>query len=293
MENSSVEKLTPTLLSVMAHPDDETFGMGGTLALYARRAVDVHLVCATGGEVGIVDPQYLEGYASIAERRHYELRCAAEILGIKSIHFLGYRDSGMPGSPDNQHPQSLAAAPQEKVVAEIVHIIRLLRPQVVVTFDPLGGYLHPDHIAIHQATVIAFDQAGQADYKAGDLQPFSPQKLYFQLIPRAFLRPMVKIMRFLGRDPRKFGKNKDIDLAAVAEVDFPIHALINYRSVSAVRDKASACHASQGGGQMTGGGMFILRLRRWFLSNESYMQAYPIPVPGHFIKDLFDGVEFE
>jgi N-acetyl-1-D-myo-inositol-2-amino-2-deoxy-alpha-D-glucopyranoside deacetylase len=290
MGNSSVKIKTPTLLAVLAHPDDETFGIGGTLALYARRGTNVHLICATGGEVGSVDSQYLEGFLSIAERRQHELRCAAQTLGIKSIHFLGYRDSGMPGSPDNQHPQSLVSAPQDKVIAEIVHVIRLLRPQVVVTFDPLGGYLHPDHISIHQAAVIAFNQAGRADYLPGDLRPYSPQKLYFQLIPRTFLRPMVKIMRLIGIDPRKFGKNKDIDLAAVAEVDFPVHAVIDYRSVSAVRDTASACHASQGGAKLTGGGMFILRLRRWFASHESYMQAYPPPTPGQIVKDLFEGV---
>ena len=124
------------LLAVVAHPDDETFGMGGTLAYYADQGVDVHLICATRGEVGEVEPERLTGYDSIADLREHELRCAAAILGIKQIHFLGYRDSGMPGSPDNEHPQALVQAPLEKVAGEIIHIMRQVRPQVVLTFDP-------------------------------------------------------------------------------------------------------------------------------------------------------------
>ena len=83
------------LLAVLAHPDDESFGMGGTLAYYASKGVDVYLVCATRGEVGDVDPKYLEGFHSIAERREAELRCAAGILDLAGVTFLNYRDSGM------------------------------------------------------------------------------------------------------------------------------------------------------------------------------------------------------
>ena len=85
------------MLVCLAHPDDETFGMGGTLALYARRGVQVHLVCATRGDVGDVDLELMQGFSTIAERRESELRCAAGILGLTGIYFLGYRDSGMPG----------------------------------------------------------------------------------------------------------------------------------------------------------------------------------------------------
>ena len=105
----------PTLLAVLAHPDDESFGMGGTLALYAARGVDVHLICATRGEVGEVSPELLAGFGSVAELRESELRCAAGHLGLKGVHFLEYRDSGMEGSPDNKHPQALAAQPLEAV----------------------------------------------------------------------------------------------------------------------------------------------------------------------------------
>ncbi len=111
------------LLAVFAHPDDETFGAGGTLALYARRGVEVHLVCATRGEVGEAPPD-LKGFPTVGAMRESELRCAAEILGLKGVYFLGYRDSGMPGSPDNTHPQAFAAAPLEETARATARFIR-------------------------------------------------------------------------------------------------------------------------------------------------------------------------
>src|SRR3990172_10089795 len=176
------------LLAVLAHPDDETFGTGGTLALYARLGVEVHLVCATAGEVGEAPPD-LKGFASVGEMRKSELRCAAQTLGLTQVHFLGYRDSGMPGSPDNLHPQALAAAPLEKVAREVAALIRRIRPQVVITFDPIGGYRHPDHIAIHNATVLAFEAAGDAARFPASLPAYRPARLYFHTFQRPWLRP--------------------------------------------------------------------------------------------------------
>lgn len=282
--------MSKTLLAVLAHPDDETFGMGGTLALYARQGVDVYLVCATRGEVGEMDPKYMRGFNSIAERREAELRCAAEKLGIKNVFFLDYRDSGMPGSEDNKNPRALFAQPLDQVVADVVHYIRLVKPQVVVTFDPIGGYRHPDHIAIHNATVGAFKLAGDTNYKPDDLAPYAPKKLYFHTMPHGILRVAVTLMPLVGQNPRKVGVNKDIDLVSIAEVSFPTHARINFRPVAVIRDDASACHASQGGGRMLSGP--LAHLRRWLGSNETFMRAYPEPERGmRTEKDLFEGID--
>ena len=106
-----------TLLAVLAHPDDESFGVGGTLALYAARGVKVYLVCATRGEAGTVDSEHMAGFGSIAELRESELRCAARHLGLTEVFFLDYRDSGMPGSPDNLHPNAHVNRPVEEVAA--------------------------------------------------------------------------------------------------------------------------------------------------------------------------------
>lgn len=278
------------LLAVLAHPDDETFGTGGTLAHYAHNGTQVYLVCATRGEVGEMDPKYMRGFNSIAERREDELRCAAEKLGLTAVYFLNYRDSGMPGSPDNTHPDALAFQPQDKVAADVLRYIQLLKPQVVITFDPIGGYRHPDHIAIHKATVQAFEQAIKAQADSDGTVPFRPSRLYYQTIPRAFLRIVVKILPLFGKNPRQFGTNKDIDLVSIAEVDFPVHAEVNFASVAQIREEASACHASQGGASPSGGGL-LGRLRRWLLAKEQYMLAFPTPRPDEKRKkDLFEGL---
>ena len=278
-----------TLLAVLAHPDDESFGMGGTLALYASRGVDVHLVCATRGEVGEVAPEMLKGFNSIAELRESELRCAAGFLGLKGVHFLDYRDSGMPGSPDNQHPQALAAQPLDEVAANVVCYIRELKPQVVLTFDPIGGYRHPDHIAIQQATVRAFEQAANPDFAADSLPVYAPQRLYFHIFPKGLLKFAVKFLPLVGKDPHTFGSNGDIDLTVIAEVDFPTHARINVRSVLEKKEKAGTCHASQGGGRF--GGNLVSFFQRMFNSTENFMRAYPLVQPGEKLeRDLFSEV---
>ncbi|MCO5246119.1 MAG: PIG-L family deacetylase [Anaerolineae bacterium] len=137
------------LLAVFAHPDDESFGPGGTLARYAAEGADVWLVCGTDGDAGTVDAEMLANYASTSQLRAAELCCAAQTLGLKGVDWLGYRDSGMAGSSDNQHPKSLYKAPMEEVVGKIVASIRRHRPQVIVCDNQFGGYGHPDHIAVH------------------------------------------------------------------------------------------------------------------------------------------------
>src|SRR5205085_11694019 len=133
-------------------------------------------VCATRGECGSVAPELLAGYADIAALRTAELTCAAQALGLAAVHYLGYRDSGMAGAPDNQHPSALAQAPIARVTGQVVALMRALRPQVVLTFGSYGGYGHPDHIAIHRATLAAFTAAGDparyAEHDAAGLAPW-------------------------------------------------------------------------------------------------------------------------
>lgn len=280
------------MLACLAHPDDETFGMGGTLALYARRGVQVHLVCATRGDVGEVDPELLKGFGSIAERRESELRCAAQILGLKGVYFLGYRDSGMPGSADNQHPNALAAQAVKEVAEKVAYYIRLLKPQVVVTHDPIGGYKHPDHIAMHKATLAAIDLAANPNIST-DLQAHQPDKVYYQTLPKNLLRWAVRLGPLFGMDPRHFGRNRDIDLVSVvADGDFPTHARIDCKSVREMRDEATACHSSQLGGAIARKGPMAF-LRRYLGTTETFTRAYPPPEDGLRERDLFEGVEQE
>lgn len=272
----------PVILSVLAHPDDESFGMGGTLAYYAKQNCDVYLICATRGEVGDVDSQHMQGFSSIAELRESELRCAAGHLGLKNVYFLDYRDSGMPGSPDNFHPDAQVAHSIDEVAGKVVKYIRQLRPDVVLTFDPIGGYRHPDHIHIHKATVLAFEKSADATFHPDAGSPYQPGKLFFHTFPRGFLKLAVKIMPLFGQNPRKFGRNGDIDMQSIAEVNFPTHAKIDIRTVQEIKAAASACHASQGGVGMRRGvmGLFI----KLFGESEEYMQAYPSVAKGWKLK---------
>lgn len=278
-----------SLAAVLAHPDDESFGMGGTLALYAQKGVAIHLICATRGEAGEMEADCLEGYDSIAQRRESELRCAAELLGISSVQFLDYRDSGMSGSPDNQHPQALVNAPVANVAQQIADHIRRLRPQVIITFDPIGGYKHPDHIAIHKATVEAFKLSSDVNYNS-DYSPHRSDKLYFHLIPKGFLRWGVRFLRIFGKDPTRFGRNQDIDLVdLVKEGNFPTHAIIDFREVRTLKDQAALCHASQLDGISQGGGRMNW-VRFLFGSKDHYMRVEPAPVPGRVERDLFENL---
>ena len=278
----------------MAHPDDETFGLGGTLALYANRGVKVHLVCATRGEVGTVSPEFMQGFSSIADLRVHELLCAAELLGLEKVHFLDYRDSGMAGTEDNNHPRALAQANEEQVAGSIVRIMRQVQPQVVVTFDPDGGYGHPDHIAIHKATARAYEAAPDPHLYPETGMSYQPQKLYYSTISWRFVGPMLALLRLFGRDPRKWGRNQDIDLTEILVNRYPVNAKVNYREVADIKRKAVACHASQlDMGPSTRGVVGALfRLNR-FGSVETFMRADPPVNNGRIERDLFEGIRPE
>jgi LmbE family N-acetylglucosaminyl deacetylase len=276
----------------MAHPDDESFGLGGTLALYSSYGVAVYLICTTDGAAGDVDPALIERYGSAEACREAELRCAAEKLGLAGLHMLHYRDSGMPGSPQNQHPASLYSAPLDEVVARITHDIRCVRPHVVITFDPIGGYRHPDHIVTHQATVQAFQAAADPQQYPDDLPPYQPQKLYYTVFPRFFLRLFVRMMPLFGKDPKRFGRNQDVDLTSFVNEEFPVHARIDFQAVRKQRDAAVACHASQ-----ITSPTLTQSVIGWFIrlmaGGESFMRAHPTPEPGKVERDLFTGVTID
>ena len=116
-----------TLCFIGAHPDDETFGFGSTLAHYAIAGVKVYYICATRGEAGMNNLNQLRKFESLGELRSAELRCAANILGLAGVVHLGYRDSGMLGTSGNKHPEALASAPLDEVCERIVKVIRNLK----------------------------------------------------------------------------------------------------------------------------------------------------------------------
>lgn len=281
-----------TILIAYPHPDDESFGNGGTIARYTAEGVAVHYACATRGECGTVDAPMLEGYADIAELRTAEQTCAAQALNLAAVHFLGFRDSGMPGTADNQHPNAFIQAPLERVAGQLAALIRALRPQVVLTFNPYGGYGHPDHIHIHYATRAAFAAAGDpARYPeqiAAGLAPWQPQKLYYPTFSTRFVRTAVTAMRLAGRDPRRFGRNNDVDMVRIIEETTPITTTVACGDQLEANLQARACHRSQGGGMPFGGRVPRPILRRMF-GSESFTRVVPAWNGGPIERDLFAG----
>jgi len=280
-----------TLVFFGAHPDDESFGLGSTLAHYAACGVRVYYVCSTGGEAGTVDRDHLREYDTIEKLRVDELKCAADVLGLAGIFYLDYRDSGMEGSPDNMHPHALATASIEEVAGRAVKIIRKIRPDVVITHDPHGNYGHPDHIATHKAVVEAFHTAGNPECYPEAGQAFQPKKLYFKVRSRRLMKMAGRLMPLFGQDPHHFGRNRDMDITRMAGVEYPVHAVVRLKKESIkIRNEAIACHASQSSG----------RSRPWLFKaieifenmrgpRDYFMRAYPPPTK-HREKDLFEGI---
>ena len=221
--------------------------------------------------------------------RGAELECAASVLGLAGVIQLGYRDSGMPGSEDNSNPEALVSVPVEQVVGKIVKVLRDIRPQVVVTHDPIGGYRHPDHIAVHNATVKAFYAAGDPGRYPEAGPAFQPQKLYFHVMPRQAIKIAVKIMPLFGRDPSKYGKNRDIDLTSLAKVDFPIHALCGLAKKQSGygRGRGPAMPARSAGHHNHG---YLELINKFMGRSDQYMRAFPPPIKHRKESNLFQGV---
>jgi LmbE family N-acetylglucosaminyl deacetylase len=151
-----------TIVSFHAHPDDEAIACGGTLAAAAEAGHRVVLVTATGGEEGEVPDGLLAPGEAVAERRAAELAAAAGLLGVARLELLGYRDSGMAGTPANDHPESFWRAELEEAATRLARILREEGADVLTVYDEHGIYGHPDHVQVHRVGVRAGELAGVA-----------------------------------------------------------------------------------------------------------------------------------
>ena len=236
-----------SLMAVFAHPDDESFGIGGTLARYgADPGVRVVLVCATRGEAGEISNPELASSERLGEVREQELHCACRTLGVEDLFFLDYRDSGMAGTAENEDPRALAQADFDEAVGKIVAHIRREQPDVVVTFDESGGNGHPDHIAIHHFATAAFaaaaDPAQYEEQIEAGLEPHQASKLFYTAIPRRFFRSAVEKMHELGIEvPERY-------LDRLDNFGLPDEACttdIYVQDFWSTKQAAVACHATQ------------------------------------------------
>ena len=170
-------------MSVHAHPDDEASKGAGTVARYAAEGIRAALVCCTGGEEGeILNPaaDTPEVRADLGTVRMAELRASVDAIGYVELYLLGYRDSGMPDTEANARADNFANAPLDEAVGRLVAIVRREQPQVLVTYgDESAFYAHPDHIQVHEISVLAFDAAGDPDRFPDAGAPWQASKLYY------------------------------------------------------------------------------------------------------------------
>jgi N-acetyl-1-D-myo-inositol-2-amino-2-deoxy-alpha-D-glucopyranoside deacetylase len=197
------------LLLVHAHPDDESINNGSTMAKYAAEGALVTLVTCTLGEEGEVIPPELAHLApdrddTLGTHRIGELAAAMRELGVTDHRFLGgpgrYRDSGMMGVAQNDRPGCFWQAGLDEASAHLVEVIRETRPQVLVTYDPNGGYGHPDHIKAHRVAMRAADLAAEPDFRPDLGEPHTIAKIYWNCVPRSVIEEGFARLRAAGRD---------------------------------------------------------------------------------------------
>ncbi|MEU0533818.1 mycothiol conjugate amidase Mca [Amycolatopsis tolypomycina] len=277
--------MTFRLLSVHAHPDDESSKGAATLARYAAEGVDVLVATCTGGERGdVLNPALdtAETWADLPAIRRREMAAAAEILGVRQ-RFLGLVDSGIPGPGEPLPEGCFAALPLPEAAAPLVALIREFRPHVVITYDETGGYPHPDHIRTHEVTLEAFTAAADPTRYPGCGSPWRPQKLYYQAtLSRAWFQAIHEATLAAGQE-----SSMTEVLAELPPDKLPITTRVRCEAYFATRDRALLAHATQ----VDPAHPFFAHSReieRQVWPHEDYHLAHPTPTTPE--ADLFTGV---
>jgi mycothiol S-conjugate amidase len=194
-----------TLLAFHAHPDDESSKGAGTVAKYVHHGVDAILVTATGGEAGDVlnpamdRPEVVNNLRAVRER---ELDAAAAVIGFKAVEKLGYRDSGMPDSLDNQRDDAFCNQDRAAVLERLVRLVRRYRPDVVLGYDSHEFYPHPDHLFVHELSLALFEACNDMDTFSESGDPWSIKKMYAPVFTMARMQSLHDVMmERTGRSP--------------------------------------------------------------------------------------------
>lgn len=268
----------PTLLAIFAHPDDEAFSVGGTLTHYARKGVRVVLACATRGEAGKITVPGMT-VDDLGAQREQELREACRALEIEPPVFLDYHDSGRYERTRHDDPAALMNVDPLDAETKLRALIEEVQPQVIVTFDPHGGYGHVDHLQIHRAATAAFFSTGHLPYGG-------PQRLYYTAMPHHAAAQISRLGHDQSLDPLVYGVC-DSTLAVTMDVG----------AYAENKKAALAAHGTQMGetslmGRMTPDERAAMEER--MLGKESFsiggtrtaIREYPL-------RGLFDGVGVE
>ncbi|PWT83902.1 MAG: hypothetical protein C5B57_05925 [Blastocatellia bacterium] len=275
--NKTTERLR--LMAVLAHPDDESLGFGGTLAKYASAGVETFLVTATRGESGRYRGQRDRGHPgplALGRIREAELRAAAGVLGIREVCWLDY------------HDQQLDRANPREAAERIVRHLRRVRPQVVMTFGPDGAYGHPDHIAISQFTTAAVIGAANPEFSTDEtgerLPPHAVSKLYYLAWPESTWAAYQAAFK------RLISTVDGVERQAVPWPDWAITTVINTRDTWATVWQAVACHESQIAGYERLKEM-LPEHHQALWGSQSFYRAFSLVNGGRRQEtDLFDGL---
>lgn len=264
-----------TILTVHAHPDDEASKGAPTLAKYKADGVRTVLVCCTGGEEGDLQNPSLreegqpfhgmtpeEEKVLVAAMREPELAASAEVIGFDELIMLGYRDSGMAETHPNEHPDCFHQADLDEAVGRLVAIIRRVKSQVIITYgDDQKGYPHPDHLRVHDISVLAFDRAGDPAWYPELGEPFRPLKMYYSVWAKARILAVHEAMlRITGESPfsEEWRDRPGQDHRITTKVDV---ADYQWARTGSLRAHATQVDPSAG---------------FWFgLTDEQYAEAYP------------------
>ncbi|HZG03430.1 MAG TPA: N-acetyl-1-D-myo-inositol-2-amino-2-deoxy-alpha-D-glucopyranoside deacetylase [Streptomyces sp.] len=290
------------LMLVHAHPDDESITNGVTMARYAAEGAHVTLVTCTLGEEGEVIPPALAHLAADREdalgpHRIGELRSAMRELGVADHRFLGgpgrYRDSGMLGTGANERADCFWRADVDEAAAHLVEAIRQVRPQVLVTYDPDGGYGHPDHIQTHRVAMRAVELAADPAYRDGRGEPHRVGRVYWNCAARSVVEEGFARLRADGGGPFPDLASAD-DVPGVVD-DSEVAAVIEgSEAEAAAKAAAMRAHATQIVVADSPSGparSFALsnRLSQPLLHTEHFRRADGV-VPAEPVRDLFEGI---
>ena len=238
------------LLLVHAHPDDETINNGATMAKYVSQGVGVTLVTCTRGEEGeVLVPELAHLSSSATDQlgahRETELANAMMELGVSDHRFLGapakkYRDSGMMGTEPNNRSDVFWQADVDEAASHLVKIIREVKPQVLITYDEVGGYGHPDHIQAHRVAMRAAELAANSSYGKGDLWDIN--KIYWNITPKSVIQTGMDKMKEIGSD---FFGAESVDDLPFAKDDSFVTTLVDGSAFVEKKIAAMRAHPTQ------------------------------------------------
>jgi N-acetyl-1-D-myo-inositol-2-amino-2-deoxy-alpha-D-glucopyranoside deacetylase len=267
----------PTLLAVFAHPDDEAFGSGGTLAHYAAQGARVVLICATRGEAGKVTDPTLGEVSHLGVLREQELRDACGALDIEEPIFLGYHDSGRLDRVQVGNTKALFQADLLEVESKILEVIGEVRPDVMLSFDPHGIYGHIDHLVMHRASMGAF-------FRAGAL-PKPPQRLFASVMQVEKMKSM--------QNSRPQGPLGALDASIYGVTEATIAVTMEVSSQRERKLAAMQAHRSQVGPNSSFAALSPEVVAQLLGAETFGLQAVRNTIPNWPLRGFFDGMGFE